>query len=344
MPMMISEAGLKKKLDVADRLLVYLRADGLSSLFSVVNLFSSAASRQTNSTTHLTSIPEKGLFTTGLRHSIDNSSAEGTQRKRLRIHSLRLTELSERTSSVMRVSEPQEEYAGNDPIMKAFGSLANTTSARDVVISGHVAVAPADAFAETLISKASKTHSDFILVPWSETGSLSELPSYFVGGAQRDPLNNRNFTKLVDDLFRSARSTASVGIFIDKTLLKVGSSATASSPSVESASVYDEHQVTYSSDNGKVHLHVLYASTMDDLFAVKLALQLAQNPSVSLSISKLAPAGSVSSDMAHVNDTSFEDVKSHGASLAPNKVTSTRCLIPHCLIMHLGTRRIQSTL
>jgi hypothetical protein len=221
----------------------------------------------------------------------------------------------------MRVSEPYEEYAGNDPIMKAFGSLANTTSARDVVISGHVAVAPADAFAETLISKASKTHSDFVLVPWSETSSLSELPSYFVGGAQRDPLNNRDFTKLVDDLFRSARSTASVGVFIDKTLLKVGSSATASSPGVEIASVYDEHQVTYSSDNGKVHLHVLYASTMDDLFAVKLALQLAQNPSVSLSISKLEPAGSVSSDMAHVNDTSFEDLKSHGASLASNMVT-----------------------
>jgi hypothetical protein len=221
----------------------------------------------------------------------------------------------------MRVSEPYEEYAGNDPIMKAFGSLANTTSARDVVISGHVAVAPADAFAETLISKASKTHTDFILVPWSETGSLSELPSYFVGGAQRDPLNNRDFTKLVDDLFRLGRSTASVGVFIDKTLPKVGSSAAASSPGVEIASVYDEHQVTYSSDNGKVQIHVLYASTMDGLFAVKLALQLAQNASVSLSISKLVSAGSVSSEMAHVNDTSFEDVKSHGASLAPNKVT-----------------------
>lgn len=323
-----NEAELEKKLDVADRLLVYLRADGLSSLFLVVNLFSSAGSRSPNSSkssTNLTPIPEKGLFTTNLRHSSDDTSAEESQRKRLRIHSLRLTELSERTSSVMRVSEPYEEYAGNDPIMKAFGSLANTTASRNVVISGHVSIAPADAFAETLISKASSTSSDFILVPWSETGSLSELPSYFVGSAQRDPMVNRDFSRLVDDLFQSAKTTASVGVFIDRTLLKFRSSAAASSSSSNgissAASTYDEHAVIYSSDNGKAHLHVLYASSTDDLFAVKLALQLAQNPSVTLNITKLLPQTSLSTEAAHINDTSFEDLKSHGGSLAANKVT-----------------------
>ncbi|KAH7391749.1 Sodium/hydrogen exchanger family-domain-containing protein [Pyrenochaeta sp. MPI-SDFR-AT-0127] len=320
-----SENNLEKKLDVADRLLVYLRADGLSSLFSVINLFSSAASRQSNSSnssTNLTPIPEKGLFTTNLRHSVDESSTEQTQRKRLRIHSLRLTELSERTSSVMRVSEPYEEYAGNDPIMKAFGSLANTTASRDVVISGHVSIAPADAFAETLISKASSTASDFILVPWSETGSLSELPSYFVGSAQRDPMVNRDFSRLVDDLFQSSKTTASIGVFIDRTLLRVSSSASATSQGISSAaSTYDEHAVIYASDNGKTHLHVLYASSPDDLFAVKLALQLAQNPAVALSITKLSPHTFLSTEAAHINDTSFEDLRSHGATLTANKVT-----------------------
>lgn len=82
----------------------------------------------------------------------------------------------------MRVSEPHEKYAGNEPIIKALGLLANTTRTRDVVISSHVAVVPADAFAETLTAKASIKQSDFIFVPWSESGTLSELPSYFVGG------------------------------------------------------------------------------------------------------------------------------------------------------------------
>lgn len=319
------EDAFEKRLDVADRLLVYLRADGLSSLFSVVNLFSGSSPRSsasTNSKSNLTPIPEKGLFTTNLRHSTDGPSAEPTQRKRLRIHSIRLTELSERTSSIMRVSEPHEEYAGNDPIMKAFGSLANSTGARDILISGHVSVAPADAFAETLTSKASSSNSDFILVPWSESGSLSELPSYFVGGARRDPLANRDFSRLTDDLFRSARKTASVGVFIDRTLLKVSRSAATQSHGISSAaSTYDEHAVTFSSDNGKTHLHAIYASTDDDLYAVKLALQLAQNPAVTLSITQLLPPTSLSSEAAHLNDTSFNDIKAHGGSLAANKVT-----------------------
>lgn len=91
------EVNIGKKIDVADRLLVYLRADGLSSLFSLVNLFSSAGLRPPpRPATHLTSIPEKGLFTTGLRHSLDDTAASSDQptlQRRLRIHSLRLTEL-----------------------------------------------------------------------------------------------------------------------------------------------------------------------------------------------------------------------------------------------------------
>lgn len=174
------EMDIEKKIDVADRLLVYLRADGLSSLFSLVNLFSSVGLRPPpRPATHLTPIPEKGLFTTDLRHSLDDTAASSDQpslRKRLRIHSLRLTELNERTSSVMRVSEPHEEYAGNDPIRKAFG------------------------------------------------------------------------------------------------------------------------------------------------YALKLALQLAQNPSVILSITKLTATERLTPDLVHQNDTAFGDLRIHGASLAANKV------------------------
>lgn len=318
------ETHLQKNLDAADRLLVYLRADGLSSLFSLVNLFSNAGLRQSaHQAPRLTPMPEKGLFTTALRHSIDESSAStktAGSRKRLRIHSLRLTELNERTSSVMRVSEPHEEYAGNDPIMKAFGSLANVSSSRDLVISGHVAVVPSESFAETLASKAAHTSSDLILLPWSETGTLSELPSYFVGSAQRDALYNREFARLTDDVFRAAKTTANVAVYVDNTLIKTASSSNLSPNSSSAVSTYDNNAVTYSFDRSKTYIHVLYASTLDDLFAVKLALQLAQNPSVILHITKLAPAAQLISDTVHQNDTTFEDCRSYGTLLAANTV------------------------
>lgn len=312
-----------KKFDAADRLLVYLRADGLSSLFSLVNLFSNAGLRRLpRQPMQLTPVPGKGLFTTGLRHSTDDNSTSSdppAAQNRLRIISLRLTELNERTSSVMRVSEPHEEYAGNDSIIKAFGSLAYTPSSRDVVISGHVAVVPSDSFAETLASKAAHTSSDLIVLPWSETGTLSELPSYFVGSAQRDALSNRDFARLTDDVFRAARGIAGVAVYVDNTVIKMVKCS--SSPNVSSAiSTYDESAVTYSSDGSKTHVHVLYASTSDDLFAVKLALQLALNPSVVLHISKLAPAGRLNEDILHQNDTAFDDCRRYGASHAANAV------------------------
>jgi Kef-type K+ transport system membrane component KefB len=191
---------LEKKVDVANRLLVYLRADGLSSLFSIVNLFAGASSPvSTTGESPVTPTVEKGGFTSTLRASIEQRQ-QHHGRKRLRIHSLRLTELSERNSSVMKVAEQYEEYAYNDPILKAFGSVAHANSARDVVISGHVSVVPGESFAETLVTKASNTQSDFIIVPWSETGSLSELPSYLVGGGHRDPLANREFVRLAEDI------------------------------------------------------------------------------------------------------------------------------------------------
>jgi hypothetical protein len=109
-------------------------------------------------------------------------------------------------------------------------------------------------------------------------------------------------------------------VLIDGTLLK--STTSKSSHGISSAvSTHDPNTVTFaSSANGKTHIHVLYASTADDLFAVKLALQFAQNEAVVLTITKLTAAASVSQEDAHVNDTSFQDLKAHGVSLAVNEV------------------------
>lgn len=59
---------------------------------------------------------------------------------------------------------------------------------------------------------------------------------------------------------------------------------------------------------------------MDDVFAVKLALQLGQNENVNLTITSLKAAADVSSEDAYINDTSFQDLKAHGTSLATNMV------------------------
>ncbi|KAH7128477.1 potassium:hydrogen antiporter [Dendryphion nanum] len=303
-----SEFNVSKEINVANPILVYLRADGLSSLFSIVSLFTSASPRIAQSEEPIATEPEKGA-------SVDHHH----QKQRLRIHSVRLTELSERNSSVMKVSEQYDEHAGNDPITKAFGSLAHNSSANDVMISGELAIVPGESFAETLANKAHSSKSGLILIPWSETGTISELPSYLAGSAQRDPLANKDFSRLAEDVFATSRTISNVGVFIDKTLLKV---STLSSHGISPADASHSTTVTFSStDTGRTHIHVLYAGSNDDIFAVKLALHLAQNNAVTLTITELTPSSTLSADSIHINQTTFNDLKSHASVLSAHPVT-----------------------
>ncbi|KAK5069313.1 hypothetical protein LTR64_008391 [Lithohypha guttulata] len=284
------------EVDVASRVLVYLRTDGLSSLFNIIGLLTGRRQSSQQKTTQLTN--------TEKRASANMDENHLKYQRPLRIHGLRLMELTERNSSVMKVSE-LEEYATRDPIIKAFGSSAHGT-ARDVTMSGQIAVVPDHSFANTLVQRATNTRSHLILLPWSETGSVSEIPSSFDSaplGANADPLANRSFSSLVVSVFDEARSTCHVAIFVDRSLLRQGVSDNdgQSSPVHERAtrqlsrtwtgvaSMPDLHEnqgmLFKSSDsNVMAQIRVLYTGTADDLFAVRLALQLAKNGGVTVRI------------------------------------------------------------
>ncbi|TKA31840.1 hypothetical protein B0A54_16580 [Friedmanniomyces endolithicus] len=92
------------------------------------------------------------------------------ERRPVEVHGVWLVEVTNRTSTVMKVSEV-DEYSPFDPVLNAFkvlGQLYNLT------VSGEVAVAPAVLYTDTLVTKADEESSDLLLLPWSETGSMSE--------------------------------------------------------------------------------------------------------------------------------------------------------------------------
>lgn len=283
------------ELDAAGRILVYLRTDGLSSLFNIVSLLT--GTRSASKSSSRSNLSDKGL---------DSGQDIPLQYQRpLRIHGLRLMELTERNSSVMKVSE-LEEYATRDPIIKAFGSSAYG-AARDVTMSGQIAVVPDKSYAGTLVQRAQNSRSQLILLPWSETGSMSETPSSYDHapiGASADPLVNRDFTSLVMQVFDEAQNTCAVGVYIDKSLLKTRNGSydvsQPQSPMMERTtrqlsrtltgiSLNDVHEsaglLFKSSDSqGRPQVRVLYTGDIDDLFAVQLALQLAKNGGVEVCI------------------------------------------------------------
>ncbi|RSL80706.1 hypothetical protein CEP52_017336 [Fusarium oligoseptatum] len=293
--------------DVADRILVYLRTDGLSSLLSIVSLFTAGHPKRQSIEGDTSVHGEKSAAPGG---SVSNTATTADAPKPLlRIHGCRLVGLTERDSSVMKVAEI-EEFAGHDPIIKAFGTSANNTT-RDVVVSGQISVVPENTFADTLATEATRLKSDIILVPWSETGTISELsPCY--GASREDPLANGDFTQLMASIFDHAKPVAAVGLFIDSTLLDPTDADSRptrfllkQTSGISKSEVQDPTAVRFHSAESrrKKCIRVLYAGTEDDVFAFRLALQFAQNENIDVEIVSLP-------DKDSSEDTRFSQIKS----------------------------------
>ena len=266
-----------RKYEVTRKLLVYLRVDGLPSLFTLVSLLA----RRT---------PDKEASNAAKPHSGDLSTLKnghamtsvGTLNRPIQVHGLRLMELTERESSIMKVAE-LEEYGARDPIIKAFGTFGQS---QDISISGQIAVVPEGSFSSTLMGRARDLRSDLILIPWSETGSMSEYPSLFEKKTG-DPMSNRDFAKVVIETFANAREFCHVGVFIDKAvfgdLFQLESPTSGLVRTNTGISVIDRAQsvVNFKSpSSGRQRFVVAFGGSEDDIFAVKLALQFAKHPSV----------------------------------------------------------------
>ena len=88
----------------------------------------------------------------------------------VQVHGVRLLELTERNSTVMQVAEV-DEYSAFDPVLNTFRVLGQLYN---LAVSGEVAIVPQSSYAETLVSRASEESSDLLVLPWSETSSMSE--------------------------------------------------------------------------------------------------------------------------------------------------------------------------
>nr|POF24726.1 k(+)/h(+) antiporter 1 [Quercus suber] len=140
-------------------LLLYLRLDSMPTLLSFVSLLG-------DKSTAVVERKHPKLERDASKSALDHVVSERT--RSLDVHAVRLTGLTERGSTVMKVSEV-DEYSLFDPVLNAFRVLGQLYN---FAVSGEVAVVPESSFAETLVSKVEST--DLLLLPWSETGEMSE--------------------------------------------------------------------------------------------------------------------------------------------------------------------------
>lgn len=160
------------------KLLVYLRLESLPSLFTFVALLGGERSGNTRCKTH----PEKAREAADQSSNLLTSDASSRRKRPFEVHGLRMLELTERQSSVMKESEV-DDHDVRDPVVNAFHTFGQLSN---VAISGEVQIVPEGSYAKTLQESASEHNSDMVLLPWSETGRLSEASSMLM----LDPVQN----------------------------------------------------------------------------------------------------------------------------------------------------------
>jgi hypothetical protein len=293
---------------VARSILVYLRLDGLPSLFTLVSLMGNPTALTTRKVRQHHNLKEKAA---PIPQEADTPLEQ--LRRPLKMHGLRLFELTDRDSSVMQVSEIQS-YASRDPIIKSFHAFATLN---DLTTTGSIAVIPEDSYANTLLSQARDSASDLVIIPWSETGSMSEQPSFLAASQWSDPLANKAFASFVDETFAKAGNTH-IGVFVDRSILPASRSLRSRvqdrptrtlARSNTGISLHSNHETqlpVLAPSNTGYHLLVPFSGGEDDCFAVRLALQIAHNEDVTATILLMTePSSSAMESKNATDDAAF---------------------------------------
>jgi Kef-type K+ transport system membrane component KefB len=289
------------------RLLVYLRLDSLPGLFTFISLLGNDKESVKDSAKHAT-VGEKNETTSSepeqndLARLATTSANAGIPKRPLEVHGVRLLELSDRTSSVMRLTEADDVYQQRDPVLNAFRTFSLLN---DVAVAGRVAVVPTDSYADTLLSHASDISSDLVLIPWSDRGSLTEDHSVPLDESTTDRFSPSSQLSFIQKAFQVSAATCTTAILIDNGLGGSGGGSNASNTverpqtkrNVSTISAMSTHELPLLPITNKSHqIFFPFFGGIDDRVALHFVLQLARNPNVFLTVANLTSSGGHDSD------------------------------------------------
>jgi hypothetical protein len=265
----------KLEADKIKRLTVYLRLDSMPNLLAFASLFGGQSQKQA-SKTH-PSLQQA----TGANEETD-AQAEGEAPKRpVEAHGLRLLNLTDRGSSVMQVYET-ESYTAHDPIVNTFRTFGRL---HNLAVSGEALVVPESSFADTLSTRASE--SDLLLLPWSETGGMSEQAIIEDKGT-KNKLAASSYLSFVSATLEQSNVTTAVLVNKNfggpKNKDKKERSKLKRTYSSVSLTSHGEAQVTAPLTDKSHHIFFPFFGGDDDRAALRLVLQLAESPEVTATL------------------------------------------------------------
>lgn len=249
-----------------NNLLVYLRLESMPTLLAFVSLLApkdnEVAARRHPS--HRSTEVNKDEMTAKER------------RRPLEVHGVRLMSLTERNSSVMKVSETNE-FAVFDPVLNAFRVLGQLYN---FAVSGEVSIIPESSYAESLTTRASEESTDLLILPWSEDGSMGEVQTL-----SRDHARPKNapdpYSTFVSQVLASAQVNCAV--FVNRGFsgsLQQRPSALTRTMSISSTRGHRDRLPELPNPDRSHHLFMPFFGGPDDRAALRLVVQLLQNPEI----------------------------------------------------------------
>ena len=294
----------KEQYTGCSKFLVSLRLDSLPSIFTFVALLGGGKSNTAVAKVH----PSKE----GKYAGAETDRRPSNTQQPLEVHGLRMLELTERLSSVMKESEA-DDWAHRDPVVNAFHTFGQLNN---VAVSGEVQFVPEAQYAAILGDRATEHTSDMVLLPWSQSGSLSEVATSPFGEGTHGPFSNASYNAFVYDFFRSAPCHAAV--FINngfgaipreepRPLARVATDLSLrSNPLQATAPLRDLSH----------HIFFPYIGSIDDRVALRFVLRLARNPNVTATIVHVKGAGGETSSAGIPKSTAVVSVMPEGDSEA----------------------------
>ena len=203
--------GEKRQISEVRKLMVYLRLDSLPAIFTFIGLLghsdeSPLAARHNEKDSAVTSSAE---------YQKTRTEALVNRKRPLEVHGVRMLELSERISTVMKDLE-SSEYPNRDPVINVFRSFSLMNS---IAVSAGVTVTNQSSYADTLQSQASQQHADLLLIPWSETGNLTEEDNTGAMASREGRFSGANHNHFIAQTMNStSRLSCDTAIFVNRGL------------------------------------------------------------------------------------------------------------------------------
>ncbi|KAI5806218.1 Sodium/hydrogen exchanger family-domain-containing protein, partial [Geopyxis carbonaria] len=278
----------KEKTEAAtrvSRVTVLLRLENLPSIFTFVDLLGGKP-------VHKAKIhkSKEAQYGTIMEEGSSRPATPAPPKRPLEVHGVRLVELDQRTSTVMQVSEVGEmqEKDAVVNVFRTFGSFHN------LAVSGGLSISPEDSFAEVLTTKAAAQSSDLLLIPWSETGAVTEGNEF---GNVENRFVSQGHNRFIADVL--SQSTCSTAIMVNRNFgskYDGGLSRATSHHSMRSRHNADALSPITPISDPSHHIFLPFFGGVDDHLAVRFVLQMANNIHVTATIVHVVYTSSAAAD------------------------------------------------